>query len=204
MGPGPGLAHVLWRYCMRLASSGVGGVRRVRLAFGRHPMHPPHTPDDASRIQNIIHKTQTQLPTYNNDRRTRRTPPTPDDASRMRYRNKTCATSPGPGPTVCVYNILVAPRFKNLLRLEVGYPALRCHILNNQQQQVTRTQHTRKKQRRHRTAKHQTTHTHTRHTHATTSDNGLVAVVRVVVAAHKIVVGGLTRAAPPRAATWWG
>ena len=30
-------------YCMRLASSGVGGVRRVRLAFGRHPMHPPHT-----------------------------------------------------------------------------------------------------------------------------------------------------------------
>ena len=44
MGQGPGLvAHVLWRYCMRLASSGVGGVRRVRLAFGRHPMHPPHT-----------------------------------------------------------------------------------------------------------------------------------------------------------------
>jgi len=44
MGPGPGLvAHVLWRYCMRLASSGVGAVRRVRLAFGRHPMHPPHT-----------------------------------------------------------------------------------------------------------------------------------------------------------------
>jgi len=49
MGPGPGLvAHVLclWRYCMRLASSGVGGVRRVRLAFGRHPMPdapPPHT-----------------------------------------------------------------------------------------------------------------------------------------------------------------
>ena len=47
MGLGPGLvAHVLWRYCMRLASSGVGGVRRVRLAFGRHPMPdapPPHT-----------------------------------------------------------------------------------------------------------------------------------------------------------------
>jgi len=43
-GPGPGLvAHVLWRYCMRLALSGVGGVRRVRLAFGRHPMPPPHT-----------------------------------------------------------------------------------------------------------------------------------------------------------------
>ena len=52
MGPGPGLvAHVLWRYCMRLASLGVGGVRPVRLAFGRHPMHPPPTPDDASRIQ---------------------------------------------------------------------------------------------------------------------------------------------------------
>ena len=34
MGPGPGLVtHVLWRYCMRLASSGVGGVRRVRLAL---------------------------------------------------------------------------------------------------------------------------------------------------------------------------
>ena len=34
MGPGPGLvAHVMWRYCMRLASSGVGGVRRVRLAL---------------------------------------------------------------------------------------------------------------------------------------------------------------------------
>ena len=34
MGPGPGLvAHVLWRYCMRLAPSGVGGVRRVRLAL---------------------------------------------------------------------------------------------------------------------------------------------------------------------------
>ena len=44
MGPGAGLmARVLWLYCMRLASSGVGGVRRVRLAFGRHPMHPPHT-----------------------------------------------------------------------------------------------------------------------------------------------------------------
>ena len=44
MGTGPGpVAHVLWRYCMRLASSGVGGVRQVRLAFGRHLMHPPHT-----------------------------------------------------------------------------------------------------------------------------------------------------------------
>jgi len=35
MGPGPGLvARVLWLYyCMRLASSGVGGVRRVWLAL---------------------------------------------------------------------------------------------------------------------------------------------------------------------------
>jgi len=32
--------------------------------------------------------------------------------------------------------------------------------------------------------------THTRHTHSTTNDNGLVAVVRVVVVAHKVVVGG--------------
>jgi len=100
MGPGPGLvARVVWLYCMRLASSGVGGVRRVRLAFfGRHPMHPP-PPDDASRIQNI-HKTPTQLPTYNNASRTRRTPPTPDDASRMQYSHTTRATSPVPGPIV--------------------------------------------------------------------------------------------------------
>ena len=61
---------------------------------------PPNTPHDASRIQNIIHKTPTQLPTHNNASRTRRTPPTPDDASRMQYRHKTCATSPGPGPIV--------------------------------------------------------------------------------------------------------
>jgi len=27
------VAHVLWGYCMRLASSGGGGVRRVRLAL---------------------------------------------------------------------------------------------------------------------------------------------------------------------------
>ena len=62
---------------------------------------PPHLmTDDASRIQNI-HKTPTQLPTYNNaSRTTRRTPPTPDDASRMQYSHKTRATSPGPGPIV--------------------------------------------------------------------------------------------------------
>ena len=95
------------------------------LAFGRHPMHPP-TPDDASRIQNIIHKTPTQLPTYNNTSRTRRTPPTPDDASRMQctpptpddasrmqYRHKTCATSPGPGPIVYIYIYRVNPRKKH-------------------------------------------------------------------------------------------
>ena len=98
------MARVLWLYCMRLASSGVGGVRWVRLAFGRHPMHPP-TPDDASRNQNI-HKTPTQLPTYNNASRTRRTPPTPDDASRMQHSHKTRATSPGPGSIVFYYIII--------------------------------------------------------------------------------------------------
>jgi len=65
------------------------------------PDAPPPTPDDASRIQNT-HKTPTQLPTYNNASRTRRTPPTPDDASRMQYSHTTRAraTSPGPGPIV--------------------------------------------------------------------------------------------------------
>ena len=41
---------------------------------------------------------------------------------------------------VCMYAyiyILEAPCFKNLLRLEAGYPALRCHNLNKTQ--VTRT-----------------------------------------------------------------
>jgi len=90
--PLPG-RFVCMPHCMRLASSGVGGVRRVRLTFGRHPMHPPPTRDDAGRIQNI-HKTPTQLPTYNDASRTRRTPPTPDDASRMQYSHKTRATSP--------------------------------------------------------------------------------------------------------------
>jgi len=71
-------------------------------------MHPAHTPDDASRIQNIIHKTPAQLPTYNNASRTRRTPPTPDDASRMQYRHKTCATSPGPGPIVLLYTEILS------------------------------------------------------------------------------------------------
>jgi len=63
--------------------------------------------------------------------------------------------------------ILVAPRFKNILRLEAGYPALRCHNLNNHNQQVTRTQHTRDKNKddtgNTKTPKHSHTHkTHSR------------------------------------------
>ena len=76
------------------------------------------------------------IPTYNNASRTRRTPPTPDDASRMQYRHKTCATRPGPGPIVYYIYILVAPCFKNILRLEAGYPALRCHILEDPPQRL--------------------------------------------------------------------
>jgi len=93
MGPGPGLvAHVLWRYCMRLASLGVGGMRRVRLALmcvgscagcGQH-----------HQVKGGCIGCRTKAS------RTRRTPPTPDDASRMQYRHKACATSPGPGPIV--------------------------------------------------------------------------------------------------------
>jgi len=73
----------------------------------RDPVLTGALPDDASRIQNIIHKTPTQLPTYNNASRTRRTPPTPDDASRMQYRHKTCATSPGPGPIVYISSTML-------------------------------------------------------------------------------------------------
>jgi len=93
----------------------------VRLAFGRHPMHPP-TPDDASRIQNI-HKTPTQLPTYNNASRTRRTPPTPDDASRMQYSHKTRATSPGPGPIVQISEKSRAMLYSTVAS-DAGYIAL--------------------------------------------------------------------------------
>ena len=48
---------------------------------------------------------------------TRCTPPTPDDASRIQHSYQ--------------HTIVVAPRFKNLLRLEAGYPALRCHNLED-------------------------------------------------------------------------
>ena len=33
---------------------------------------------------------------------------------------------------IYIYNILVAPCFKNLFRLEAGYPALRCHNLEEE------------------------------------------------------------------------
>jgi len=81
--------------CWRRAA----GAASLRTAPDARCTPPTHLmTDDASRIQNIIHKTPTQLPTYNNAGRTRRTPPTPDDASRGQYRHKTCATFPGPGP----------------------------------------------------------------------------------------------------------
>ena len=46
-----------------------------------------------------------------------------------------------------IYNIyiLVAPCFKNILRLEAGYPALRCHNLN-QSTGHTHTTHTTKEE----------------------------------------------------------
>ena len=67
------------------AASVIGCWRRAAGAASLRtaPDAPPPTPDDASRIQNIIHKTPTQLPTYDNASCTRRTRPTPDDASRM-------------------------------------------------------------------------------------------------------------------------
>ena len=95
----------MWRYCMRLASSGVGCVRRVRLALlyvgscvgvlwmmfwmrlACHQVCGGGASDIGCRPKAS---------------RTRRTPPTPDDASRMQYRHKTCATSPGPGPIVVI------------------------------------------------------------------------------------------------------
>jgi len=41
---------------------------------------------------------------------------------------------------ICIeYVLYPQPCFKNILRLKAGYPALRCHIVNNQQ--VTRTTH---------------------------------------------------------------
>jgi len=56
-----------------------------------------------------------------------------------------CGGGGGGGDVVCevvggnMYNdILVAPCFKNLLRLEAGYPALRCHVVK----QNTEEEHT--------------------------------------------------------------
>jgi len=98
-GPGPGLvARVLWLYCMRLASSGVGGVRRVRLALLY-----------VGSCVGVLWMFWMRLGSSGvggcigcrpKASRTRRTPPTPDDASRMQYSHKTRATSPGPGPIV--------------------------------------------------------------------------------------------------------
>jgi len=99
MGPGPGLvARVLWLYCMRLASSGVGGVRRVRLALLY-----------VGSCVGVLWMFWMRLASSGvggcigcrpKASRTRRTSPTPDDASRMQYSHKTRATSPGPGPIV--------------------------------------------------------------------------------------------------------
>jgi len=102
MGPGPGLvARVLWLYCMRLASSGVGGVRRVRLALlyvgscvGVLWMFWMRL---ASSVVGLWGGCIGCRPKAS---RTHRTHPTPDDASRMQYGHKTRATSPGPGPIV--------------------------------------------------------------------------------------------------------
>ena len=101
MGPGPGLvAHVLWRYCMRLASSGVGGMRRVRLVL-------LYVGSCVGVLWMMFWMRLASSQVWGacigcrpKASRTRRTPPTPDDASRMQYRHKTCATSPGPGPIV--------------------------------------------------------------------------------------------------------
>jgi len=56
------------------------------------------------------------------------------------------------------------PASKNILRLEAGYPALRCHILNNQQ--VTRTQHTRDKNKDDTGNSNTPKHSHTHKTHS--------------------------------------
>jgi len=78
----------------------------VRLALGRHPMHPPPhlmmLAASKTRTSEHPQDTDTAIPTYNNASRTRRTPPTPDDASRMQYSHKTRATSSGPGPIVII------------------------------------------------------------------------------------------------------
>ena len=87
---------------MRLASSGVGGVRRVRLAllYGGScvgvlwMMFWMRLSSSGVWGGCIGHRCRPKAS------RTRRTRPTPDDASRMQYRHQTCATSPGPGPIV--------------------------------------------------------------------------------------------------------
>ena len=94
-------AHVLWRYCMRLASSGVGGVRRVRLAL-------LYVGSCVSVLwmmfwmrlasSGVCGGGPLGIGCRPKANRTRRTPPTPDDASRMQYRHKTCATSHQPWP----------------------------------------------------------------------------------------------------------
>jgi len=100
MGPGPGLAvaHVLWRYCMRLASSGVGGVRRVRLAFCM--LVAVSVSCGCSGCSCWHHQVCVGgwIGCHPKASRTRRTPPTPDDAGRMQYSYTKPATSPGPGP----------------------------------------------------------------------------------------------------------
>jgi len=65
-----------------------------------------------------------------------------------------------------IHAILVAPRFKNILRLEAGYPALRCHNLKQSTGHThTHTTHTTKTKttQNSKTAKHSHTHkTHSR------------------------------------------
>ena len=107
MGPGPGLvARVLWLYCMRLASSGVGGVRRVRLAL----LYVGSCVVYVGSCVGVLWMFWMRLASSGvgggcigcrpKASRTLRTPPTPDDASRMQYSQKTRATSPGPDPIV--------------------------------------------------------------------------------------------------------
>ena len=116
------MARVLWLYCMRLASSGVGGVRRVRLAslyvgscvgvLWMFWMRPA-----SSRVGGGCIGCRPKVS------RTRRTPPTPDDASRMQYSHKTCATSFGPGPIVSVHARLGRHAFGTYVRwLTSGAP----------------------------------------------------------------------------------
>ena len=76
----------MWQYCIRLASPGVGGVRRVRLAL--------------LYVGRGVWGGTSGIGCRPKASRTRRTPPTPDDASRMQYSHKTRANSPGPGPIV--------------------------------------------------------------------------------------------------------